>query len=635
MDIQKILYKYWGYPSFRGRQEEIIHSVLNGKDTLALLPTGGGKSLCYQVPAMAQEGVCLVISPLIALMKDQVEHLRKINIRAFAIYSGMHYNEIEVAMNNAMYGEAKMLYISPERLATPLFRESMQHMNINLIAVDEAHCISQWGYDFRPPYLKIAEVREFLKDVPLLALTASATPEVVEDIQDKLNFREKNIIRQTFERKNLSYVVFEEENKPGRLVDMLNKVGGSAIVYAGTRRHTNEFAKHLKRNGISAEFYHAGLENTEREIRQQEWMSGKTRVMVATNAFGLGIDKPDVRLVVHVDVPNNIESYFQEAGRAGRDGNKAWAVILYQQADLLDAEEQHKLSFPDMETIKAVYQALGNYLDLAVGSGQNISYDFDISDFCRGYSFNPLIAYNALKFLEKEGYLILSEGLHFPPKVHLKLQGEDLYRFRVEHQAYDAFLKVVLRSYTGLFSQYVKVNLRELAKRANLSVEKTVEKLIQLNKMEVINYVPPKSKPQIIYSVERLDTKDLYIARENYAQRKANARKRLDAMRLYLTTITRCRSQMLLSYFGENKGQRCGKCDVCLERNKLQLSEMEFNLLLDQLKPVLLEKPTELDDLVKMAKNPDSAKVIRVLEWLLDNGKIKYTVDKKLIWAKR
>lgn len=633
MDIQQILVKYWGYSHFRPMQEEIINSVLEGRDTLALLPTGGGKSLCYQVPALAREGVCLVVSPLIALMKDQVDRLKKNNIKAFAIYSGMRPSEVEVALNNAMYGEAKFLYVSPERLATPVFRESLLHMNINLLAVDEAHCISQWGYDFRPPYLRIAEIRDMIPEVPVLAVTASATPPVIGDIQEKLRFVEKNVIRQSFERQNLAYVVFEEENKPARLLDMLRKVGGSAIVYAGSRRHTFEFAKHLNKNGISADFYHAGLDNREREDKQKSWMAGQTRVMVATNAFGLGIDKPDVRLVIHVDIPNNIESYFQEAGRAGRDGKKAWAVILYQQSDLIDADEQYRLSFPPMESIRAVYHALGNYLKLAVGSGLNLGFDFDLADFCRQYSLQPVEAYNALKFLEKEGYLILSEGIHFPARLHFKLQGEDLYRFRVEHPPLDAFVKVILRSYTGLFSQFVKINLRELASRVNLDENKTVARLQQLDKMEVISYVPPRSKPQIIYTVERIDHNDLYISREHYDLRKKAAGQRLEALKTYVTSRNKCRSQMLLGYFGEKEQKRCGQCDVCLERNKLQLSEMEFNAVLDQIKPRLMEKPRDLDELVKAVVQSPPERVLKVLEWLLDNGKINYTADKKLTWV--
>lgn len=634
MDIHKVLLQHWGYPSFRPMQEDIIRSVMEGKDTLALLPTGGGKSVCYQVPALAMEGVCIVVSPLIALMKDQVDQLKARKIKAFAIYSGMHFNEIELALNNVVYGEAKLLYISPERLATRQFREVLQYMKINLIAVDEAHCISQWGYDFRPPYLKIAEIRSLLPQVPMLAVTASATPEVVDDIQDKLEFKEKNIIRQSFERENLAYVVLHEENKNGRIINMFKKVPGSAIVYAGTRRRTYDVARLLIKNGISADHYHAGLSNTEREQKQKNWMIGKTRVIVATNAFGMGIDKPDVRLVVHVDLPGSPEAYFQEAGRAGRDLKKSWAAILYQDADILDAEKQFENSFPVIEEIRRIYQALGNYLKLALGSGQNMSFDFDIADFSHQYSFEPLVAYSALKFLEKEGYLILTDGVHNPPKIHFKLQGEDLYRFRVEHPKLDGFVKLILRLYTGLFSQFVKISLKELSNKSKLTTEKVNNLLEQLDQQEVITYIPPKNKPQIILTIERLDAKDLYLAKENYTTRKQIARKRLDTLKEYLTTKRTCRSLFLLSYFGETGKQRCGQCDVCLERNKAQISKVEFDGILIQIKPLLIEQPIKPEDLMQAIDNTNIEKSRRVIEWLLDNDKVYYTPDKKLFWKK-
>ncbi len=634
MDIHKVLLQHWGYTSFRPMQEDIIRSVMEGHDTLALLPTGGGKSVCYQVPALAMEGVCIVVSPLIALMKDQVDQLKARKIKAFAIYSGMHFNEIELALNNVVYGEAKLLYISPERLATRQFREVMQYMKINLVAVDEAHCISQWGYDFRPPYLKIAEIRSMLPQVPILAVTASATPEVVDDIQDKLEFKEKNIIRQSFERENLAYVVLHEENKNGRIINMFKKVPGSAIVYAGTRRRTSDFARLLIKNGIAADHYHAGLSNAEREQKQKNWMTGKTRVIVATNAFGMGIDKPDVRLVVHVDLPGSPEAYFQEAGRAGRDLKKSYAVILYQDADILDAEKQFENSFPDIDEIRRVYQALGNYLKLALGSGQNMSFDFDIADFSHQYNFEPLVAYSALKFLEKEGYLILTDGVHNPPKIHFKLQGEDLYRFRVEHPKLDGFVKLILRLYTGLFSQFVKISLKEISNKSKLSTEKVNKLLEQLNQQEVITYIPSKNKPQVIMTIERLDAKDLYLAKENYEIRKQIARKRLDTLKEYLSTKRTCRSLFLLSYFGETGKQRCGQCDVCLERNKAQISKVEFDGILNQVKPLLMEQAIKPEDLIAAIDNTNIEKSKRVIEWLLDNDKIFYTPDKKLAWKK-
>lgn len=632
MDIQQILIKYWGYSSFRPMQEEIIHSVMAGRDTLALMPTGGGKSLCYQVPAMAMDGICIVVSPLIALMKDQVDRLKQQGIKAFAIYSGMHYNEIELALNNVTLGDAKFLYISPERLATPNFRESLRYMKVNLLAVDEAHCISQWGYDFRPPYLQIAEIRPIIPETPILAVTASATPDVVEDIQSRLRFAQMNVIRQSFERKNLAYLVVHEEDKPGKLVEMFRKVQGSAIVYAGTRRRTYEFARHLNKHGIPADHYHAGMDNAERDARQKAWMAGKPRVIVATNAFGMGIDKPDVRLVVHVDIPESIEAYFQEAGRGGRDGKKSWAVILYQDSDLLDAEHQFELSFPDIENIRNVYHAMGNYFRLAVGSGKNMSYDFEIADFCQQYNFNAVTTYSALKFLEKEGYIILNEGVHNPPKLHVKLQGEKLYKFRVENPDLDIFLKIILRSYTGLFTQFVKFNLNELATRTGLSLDMVITKLEKLNKMGVLVFIPPKTKPQIIFTEERLDSKDVHISKENYAIRKRVAHERLKSLHSYLTSNNRCRSVFLLSYFGEKNVKRCGQCDVCIERNKVDLNELEFNSIIEKIKPLLKDSPVDLATLVRSVEKTGSEKVIRVVEWLLDNGKVAYNVDKKLYW---
>ncbi len=632
MTIQQILVKYWGYSTFRPMQEEIINSVLSGEDTLALLPTGGGKSICYQVPALAKEGVCLVVSPLIALMRDQVERLKKLGIKAFAVYSGMHPSEIEVAINNAVYGEAKFLYISPERVSSPVFRESLKMMKLNLIAVDEAHCISQWGYDFRPPYLKIAEIRPWFPHVPVLAVTASATPEVIDDIQEKLQFKAFNVKRQSFERKNLAYVVYEEEDKAGRLLRILNKVKGSAIVYAGSRRGTYETARHLTRNGIAADFYHAGLDPGVKERKQKLWMENKIRVMVATNAFGLGIDKPDVRVVVHTNVPANIESYFQEAGRAGRDGKKAWAVLLYHQSDLLELSGQLENSFPGLDKIKAVYQALGNYLNLAVGSGKNLSFDFDLVTFCKNYNFKPLIAYNALQFLEKEGYLILNEGVRFPPKLYMKLKGEDLYRFRVENPRFDAFVQLILRSYEGLFSQYVTINEKELAGMAGVEVRQVITLLRMLHKLGVVYYIPQKDKPQIILTEERLDANDIYISKENYQLRKKAAEQRLDAVKAYVTSTNKCRSQFLLAYFGEQQPKRCGHCDYCIERNKIDINEMEFDAVLSKIKPLLTEKPVDVNDLIGRAAM-DSKKVTRVIEWLLDNNKVQYAEDKKLFWV--
>lgn len=635
MNINQILVKYWGYSSFRPLQEEIINNVMAGNDTLALLPTGGGKSICYQVPALAMDGICIVISPLIALMKDQVERLKKIGVKAFAVYSGMHPGEIELALNNVTWGEGKFLYISPERLATPYFREALKQMKVNLLAVDEAHCISQWGYDFRPPYLKIAEVRQFIPDTPILAVTASATPVVVDDIQLKLEFKSKNVIRQSFERKNLTYVVREKEDKKGYLLEMLKKLGGSAIVYTRSRRRTYDVARFLQKNNISAEHYHAGLDNMIRDQRQKAWMAGQTRVMVATNAFGLGIDKPDVRLVVHLDLTESIEAYFQEAGRAGRDEKRAYAVILFHSTDIGDAMRHFEDSFPEMLVIKAVYQALGNYLKLALGSGKNLSFDFDLSDFSKQYGFNPVIAYNSLKFLEKEGYLILSEGVHYPARIHVLLQGEDLYRFRVEHPEVENFAKLILRTYTGLFSQYVKINENELARKTGLKADEIYKLILKLDKLGMLDYIPQRTKPQIILTEERLDAKDIYISKENYEFRKNTALERLKSMHAYISSVNRCRSIFLLSYFGETAIKRCGHCDICIERNKVNLSELEFDMVLEQIKPILKIAPVQIEELLKRLPGIDRDKAIRVLDWLIDNDKVIFDAGQKLSWKLR
>ncbi|HHN47896.1 MAG TPA: ATP-dependent DNA helicase RecQ, partial [Bacteroidales bacterium] len=493
--LKNILLKYWGYQEFRPRQEEIIQSVLDGNDTLALLPTGGGKSICFQVPALAKEGLCLVITPLIALMQDQVENLKRKNINAVAIYSGMHRNQIELALDNCMFGDVKFLYLSPERLETEKFRAVLTRLNINLIAVDEAHCISQWGYDFRPPYLRIAAIRVFLPNVPVLALTATATPRVVKDIQDKLGFAAENVFKQSFERKNLTYVVQLEENKLGRLLKICDRIKGTGIVYVRNRRRTREISDFLNSQKVSANFYHAGLDPATRNKRQTAWMTGQTRVMVSTNAFGMGIDKPNVRFVVHMDLPDSLEAYFQEAGRGGRDGNTSYAVVLYEKADIIDLRHNHELSYPAIDLIKKVYHALGNYFQLATGSGKDRSFDFELSEFCNQYRLNPVTTFSALKFLEKEGYLMLSEDVGSPSLVNIKTKKENLYRFQVENPMYDPFIKLLLRSYSGLFTTFARISEAEIARRMPMPINDVIKTLHTLNQAGLITYVPRKEKP--------------------------------------------------------------------------------------------------------------------------------------------
>ena len=634
MNLQQILIKYWGHAAFRPLQEEIINSVLDGNDTLALLPTGGGKSVCFQVPGLAREGLCLVISPLIALMKDQVENLKRRGIKAVAIYSGMNYHEIDLAFDNCIYGDVKFLYLSPERLTSETFQMRLKKMKINLIAVDESHCISQWGYDFRPPYLKISELRENMPDVPILALTATATTDVVNDIQDKLKFKKKNVFVKSFERKNLTYAVIHEEDKFNRLLRIISKINGSGIIYVRNRRRTKEISDFLNKNNISSDFYHAGLDAKLRDARQDAWKSGVKRVIVATNAFGMGIDKPDVRFVIHFDLPDTLEAYFQEAGRGGRDDRKAYAILTYCEADIIDAKHNLENAYPAIEDIRNTYQCLGNYYNLALGSGKDSSFDFDLSNFSNSYNLKPLTVYNSLKFLEKEGYILTSDSLHQPSTLHISVDKETLYRFQVENKAFDDFIKTILRSYGGIFSDFVKISETELAIRSTSSREKVMENLKSLEKLDILTYIPFKQNPQIIFCEERLDAKTLVISKENYQDRKINAETKLNAVIQYVSSGLKCRSQMLLKYFGDNDPKRCGQCDVCLERNKLDLSEIEFDSIVDTLKALLSDISKPLEDIVWMVKGVSEDRVIRAVQWLMDNDKIGMDENQKIFWKK-
>jgi len=630
--VQQILTKYWGFSTFRPLQEDIIKSVMEGNDTLALLPTGGGKSLCYQVPALAMEGMCLVISPLIALMKDQVDGLKNKGITAAAVHSGMHPDEQERVLSNARFGAIKLLYISPERLATERIRELLRKTRINLLAIDEAHCVSQWGYDFRPPYLKIAEIRPFIQGTPLLALTATATPRVVKDIQEKLQFRRENVVRASFERKNLTYLVLKEEDKAGRLLKILDKVKGSGIIYVRNRRETKLIAEFLKKNNISADYYHAGLIQKIRDHKQNDWISEKTRIMVSTNAFGMGIDKHNVRMVIHMDLPDCIEAYFQEAGRAGRDEKQAYAVLLYENADIIEARKNLSQTYPEFSTIRSVYQALGNYFQIPVGSGKDERFDIDLSAFASEYKFQPVIAYNAMKFLEKEGYLMLSDAMHRPSRIYVKADKETLYRFQVENEFYDLLLKTILRSYTGVMTEFVGFSEAELARRAGLAVEDLVKHLKRLQKLKIIDYTPASDKPQLVYTDDRLDGKDIRISPVYYQDRLKEATRRLEAMIFYAESGKKCRSQVLLEYFGEKSTKRCGRCDICLERNKLGLNELEFDGIVKLIKPVLKSGPVNVEQIVKAAAAFHEDKVILVLRFLIDNGKVTKQEDGKYIW---
>jgi len=576
-----------------------------------------------------------VISPLIALMKDQVENLKKRGIKAAAVHSGMHPKEIDIAINNSVFGDLKFLYVSPERLESESFRRNMEKMNINLLAVDEAHCISQWGYDFRPPYLNIAEIRPLLNDAPILALTATATPEVVEDMQEKLQFREKNAISKSFERKNLSYVVFHEEDKGGRILKIINNVKGIGIVYVRNRRKCREVSDFLNKQGVKTTFYHAGLEQRIREHRQDEWMKDKKQVIVATNAFGMGIDKPGVRFVVHYDLPDSLEAYFQEAGRAGRDGKRAYAVLLFEEADIRNAKQNLSLSYPEAEVIRSVYTALGNYLQIPVGGGGEQQFDFDLQEFSTRYRMNSATVFSALKIIEKEGLILLGNELERPSKIMFNINHSELYTFQVENPGYDAFLKLMLRSYGGVFNEFVNIHEKELAKRTGTTDDKIMAMLQRLQQLGLLTYVARSSKPQILFIQDRIDSNSLNLSNENYGSRKQSALKRMQSVLDYIQSANHCRSQLLLKYFGEREMQRCGICDVCLDRNKINVSELEFNKVLEIIKPALKEKPQALNELLFIAKNFPEDKVINVVMWLVDNEKLDVSEEQLYSWRKQ
>lgn len=628
--IHDILKQYWGYNSFRPLQEDIISSVMDGKDTLALLPTGGGKSICFQIPALAKTGMCIVVSPLIALMKDQVENLTKKGIKAIAITSSMHKREIDIALDNCVHGAVKFLYLSPERLETDIVKVRLQKMDIRLIAIDESHCISQWGYDFRPSYLKLEKLRELLPDIPVLALTATATPEVVKDIQQKLRFKKEHVLQKSFERKNLSYVVLKEEDKLARLVKIIHNVKGCGIVYTRNRKKTQDIAAYLRSNNITADFYHAGLESHVRDTKQSNWIQNKSRVMVCTNAFGMGIDKPDVRFVVHVDVPDSIEAYFQEAGRAGRDEEKAFAVLLYNKNDELELQRNLEASFPSLEEIRQTYQALVNYYQMPAGSGAGVTVNFDIVNLCDTYKLQPLVVFNSLKFIEREGYISLTDAVFQPSRIKLEMNREDLYKFQLSNAKIDVFIKLLLRSYSGLFDNFVKINEWELAKKANSKQENIVKLLNYLHQQKAITYAAQTELPQLTFEQPRVHTKDLTFAKENFSLLKKRAEERVNAMIHYAGSSHKCRSQLLLAYFGETNTYPCKQCDVCLEANKRTLHTDEFENISTQIKELLAVHPMLLKSLVDGITDNEEEKIIHTVQWMLDNDEIKYNANNQL-----
>jgi ATP-dependent DNA helicase RecQ len=628
---RQILTKYWGFTTFKPLQEEIILSIAEGKDTLALMPTGGGKSITYQVPAMAKEGICIVVTPLIALMKDQVNRLNSLEIRSMAIHSGMSGEEIDIALDNCIYGDYKFLYISPERISTRLFQTRVSRLNINLVAVDEAHCISQWGYDFRPSYLKIATMRELISDkVPFLALTASATLAVTDDIMKKLEFRDKNVLRTSFERKNISYMVRQVEDKGTWLVNNLRKARGSGIVYVRSRKRCREIAELLVSKGISADFYHAGLPQEMRDRKHAAWTSGATRVIVSTNAFGMGIDKADVRFVIHWEMPDSIEEYFQESGRAGRDGKQAFAILLYSSSDKKHLEDSLRRKFPPVEKIKDIYEALCNFLRVPEGAGKDNVFDFSIQDFVSKYRLPVIETFNSLNFLQREGYIEFTEEINNPSRVHFVVGRDDLYKFQVANEAFDGFIKLLLRSYTGMFSEFVAINEDSLSKKSGLPRDTIYKFLVKLSSLNIVRYIPGKKTALVIFTEERLERKALMISPDNYIEVKDKHIFRVNKMIDYADSNTRCRSVILLDYFGE-ESDRCGNCDVCRERNELDLSKYEFDIILDEIKGLLTGHKFDARELVSKISQPEE-KVIKVIRWLLDHNKIIRDDDNLLSW---
>ena len=627
----EILKQYWGYDSFRSKQEDAIHSILDAKDTLTLLPTGGGKSICFQVPALMMEGICVVISPLIALMNDQVTALKAKNIRALAITSGMSFSELDIALDNCIYGNYKFLYLSPERLESDMVQQRLKKMNINLLAVDEAHCISEWGYNFRPSYLKIAEIRE-ITTAPIIALTATATPLVVKDIQEKLKFDNENVISTSFYRDELSYVVLKQDDKDSKLIQILNRLKGTSIIYCRTRKETKRIHLLLSEYGITSHYYHAGLDVLERASKQKQWQLNHVRVMVATNAFGMGIDKNDVRLVIHNHLPFSLESYFQEAGRAGRDRKLAYSILLYNDLDIHNLKKQINDHYPEIEIVRNVYQQIANFLGIAIGDGKHQEFPFHINEFCERYNLNQLQTYNALKLLEKEDYIKLSEAIHQPSRLFIKVTHTELYQFQIANKKFDILLKILLRSYGSLFDNFTKIQENIIAKRAQLSTQEVKDFLTNLKQMDILDYIPQNSDPKLLMLKTRVDSKYISLSKETLETRKANEEAKAASVIQYANNQYQCRSHVLQNYFGEEDNKRCGKCDVCLERNKLNINDQEFEAIMLAIQNLISQNPMNVDDIIMAIVEYREDKLVTVLQFLSDNGQIAMNDEQKLYW---
>jgi ATP-dependent DNA helicase RecQ len=619
-DIRALLKKHWGFDAFRPMQEEIVLSVLQGNDTLALLPTGGGKSICFQVAGLKLGGTTLVISPLVSLMNDQVQNLKKRGISAVAISAAMTYKEMAIAMNNAALGHVQFLYVSPERLENEDFRIQLSHLPITLLAVDEAHCISQWGYDFRPSFLKIANLRTYLNKVQVLALTASATAEVAEDIQEKLEFKKPNLFRQSFERKNLRYVVQFEENKAQRLLKLIRSLGGSGLVYVRNRKLTESTAAFLSANKIPSLAYHAGLKYEQRQSVQEAWTRNTTQVICATNAFGMGIDKPDVRFVVHLDLPDSLEAYFQEAGRAGRDGKVAYAALFYTMADQQKLQEQFEQAFPPIDQIKQTYQAICNYYQVAVNSGQGLSVDFEIDKICRAYNLSALTVFNSVKFLEREDYLGLLDLGYEPSRLMFLAAKETVYDFQIRNPKFEMLIKTLLRSYGGLYENYVQVIEKDLAYRCKMAQAVVKEQLEALNKHGLISYFPQSSIPKLVFLQNRVHAKYLQLSPDNYKLLKEKAHEKMQAVLDYTNNNKICRQAQLLLYFNELNFSECGHCDVCIQKKSPDLDKLK-----KKISEILAKGPLSIEDMRTQMRSRKDETWVNALNELIDEGKVKET----------
>ena len=631
LNPQDILKKYWGYDSFRDKQLDVINSVLESKDTLTLLPTGSGKSICYQIPCLMTEGLCIVICPLIALINDQVSNLKEKKIRAMAITSGMSFSEIDIILDNAIYGNYKFLYISPERLESKIVQERIKKMNINLIAVDEAHCISEWGYNFRPSYLKLAQIRELTK-APIIALTASATPIVLRDIQEKLSFSNINVIKSSFYRDELSYVVLKQKNKDKKLIQILKRVKGSTIIYCRTRKETKRINILLKKNRISSHFYHAGLDHLERELKQKQWLLNHVRVMVATNAFGMGINKEDVRLVIHNHLPFSLESYYQETGRAGRDKKLAYTILVYNNIDVKNLKKQIKDRYPDINIIRNLYQNLANFFSIALGEGKYIEFEFYLEDFCKKYKLDQLQSYNVLNLLEKEGYIKINDTTNQPSKIHIKISHTELYKFQIKNKKYDFFIKILLRSYGTLFDDYTVIQESILAKRLQITTKQVKEILLKLENLDILKYIPENNSPKLMLLTERLNPTKIIISKETLELRKSSEEIKVKKVLEYASNQYKCRSIFLQKYFGDNKIIKCNKCDICLERNKYKLNDIEYDEIIHAIKNLIISEPMKVEEIIMSIIDYREDKIVNALQFLIVNGQISINDDEQYSW---